>query len=77
MKRPGSESDLSAPNESKKICSDEETIASLLERIEAEFKYREKTKEEAFMKWEQEGTSLLPDLCYRHRRISFVISLIF
>jgi hypothetical protein len=72
MKRPGPESDPSPPHESKKICSDEDTIASLLAKIETEFQYREKIKEEALTKWEQEGTSPLCNLYNRHRRISLI-----
>ena len=76
MKRLGAEADLSPPNEPKKICSTQDTIASLLAKIESVFHYREKTKEEALTKWEQEGTFPFSRLFSRHQPISSVIWLI-
>ena len=58
VKRPASEIDQLLSIESKKVCSSKDTISSLLAEIEAEFQRRQNTKEEAFMKWEQEGTTM-------------------
>jgi hypothetical protein len=59
-KRPRSEFDQPPSNPLKKIRSNEDTISSLLAEIEAEFQRRQNTKEEAFMKWEHEGTPIYP-----------------
>jgi hypothetical protein len=46
------------PNPLKKTRSNskEDTISNLLAKIEAKFQRRHDMKEEAFIKWEQEGT---------------------
>jgi hypothetical protein len=55
-----------SPNAPKKPYSNskEDTISSLLAKIEAKFQRRHDMKEESFMKWEQEGIfiSLSPSI---------------
>lgn len=56
MKRPAAEFDQLPSNELEKVYPNEDTISSLLTELEAYFQHRENTKEQAFTKWEQEGT---------------------
>jgi hypothetical protein len=58
-KRPVPETDHPSSPESKKACIEHDTISSLLAQIQAEFRRREDEKENAFIKWEQEGIHIL------------------